>query len=189
MTGHVTDWDGGLGAQFSVGDALSLDYLFDTASVDKFPNDGSLGEYEFLSLEGKLGSYVFRSGKTYCQTYPSSFPFGDQFFVYGTDFAMGANVAGAKLAVGLVILRDHDDTFLTGDLLPTFAPDLTIMEVSKFTLGFDTMDGQRISVRTTLETSSIEEVGNNAVPEPTSLLVVCGLCASTTSLVRRRSTN
>lgn len=170
VTGQVTNWEGGLGAQFSVGDALSMSYTFDTQSVDEILNLDTVGEYSFLSFEGVLGTYQFTAGYSRGLTYPDSTPYGDQFFVLGGHM-VGADVAGAKVVVGWLDFRDLDATFLNEDFLPLVGPDLSFFELRGFSLGFDTPNGDRIWVRAALNSTSTEFLGNNTVPEPSSLAV------------------
>src|SRR4051794_35408864 len=49
VTGRVTDWDGGLGTQFSVGDKLDLTYTYDLNAPDQEPF-ASLGIYAFTGF-------------------------------------------------------------------------------------------------------------------------------------------
>lgn len=193
VTGQVDDWDGGLGAQFSVGDVLSMSYTFDTQAVDKETNFDTYGIYDFLGFEGMLGSYSFKAGSSFATTSAVPGPFGDQFFVYGEDFIVGADVAAAKLVIGSLAFRDYEAGFLIGDDLPAVAPDLSIFEIKGFLLGFDTPNGDRILVRATLDSTSTQVIGNATVPEPNSLAVaiVLGVLATvrtaSTGYAKRKS--
>ena len=58
LTGSVTNWDGGLGVQFSVGDTLNMHYSYDSEAVDSEPSSSS-GVYALSDFSGTLGTYAF----------------------------------------------------------------------------------------------------------------------------------
>ncbi len=169
LTGSVTGWDGGLGAQFSLGDALIMQYSYDSEAVDE-NTSSTTGRYAFSDFSGTLGTYSFGFVSGNYTLYPDPTPFGDQIFAYGTGTVLtGDDVAGASLATGFAWFRDYDGNFLTDDSLITVAPDLSVMEQTGFALRFDTADDERILVRASIESAV---AATTSVPEPTTLALI-----------------
>ena len=139
LTGVVTDWDGSLGLQFSVGDALDVVYTYDS----DLPSN-PVGRYPLLDYAGTLGGYTFGMQSGNIRLIDDS-PLGDQIFI--RSVATGPAVGAAELVLAVAFFRDFDLEFLVGTSLITRAPDLSVMEVSGFSLGFDHPVEGRILVR------------------------------------------
>lgn len=179
ITGAVTDWDGGLGAQFSVGDVLTMQYSYDSEAVDTSPPSTS-GTYALSDFSGTLGTYAFGFASGNITLYPDPTPYGDQIFV--TGYLAGESVAGADLYLGSVWFRDYDGTAFGDDSLITEAPDLSIMESYGFFLRFNTSEEEVLIVRASIETATMT---TSTIPEPAGI-VLMALGLLSIGLVRRQ---
>ena len=101
VTGVVTDWDGSLGLQFSVGDALDVVYTYDA----DLPPD-PFGNYPLLDYAGTLGGYTFGMQIGGIELIDDSQLFGDQIFI--RSVATGSAVGADELVLAFAFFRDFD---------------------------------------------------------------------------------
>ena len=125
-TGTVANVDSVLASQFSVGQAVSFTFAYDTSKTDLEINT-FLGVYvnALTSGFGSVGSYVF-SLSTSNIIIRDNAP-NDQFFASGG--ASGASVGAYNLGSAGIVLTDATNAVFINDNLPT------VLNLSDFTAG------------------------------------------------------
>jgi len=172
-TGTVTSVPGELAGVFSVGDAMTALYTFDSAAVDTLPADPGIGRYATTISSFSVGSY---SGTSNGGLIDVRHGLNNSYFArVSQPDIIGPDVAGLPLTgLQIIAISVSGAAPFENDSLPLTPPELSDFEILNFNLSFD-------------ETSFV--VGSftslTLVPEPsTALLLGTGLLAM--SATRRR---
>lgn len=202
MTGTVTSVEFPLGAEFSIGEAITLSYVFDTETPDTNPAEEQgtyigtiksssilIGDYALTAVG--VGAILIRDGAFGEDLYGVLIE--DEIFSFTRP---GANLQGASVAeldpfsiVGT--LRDTNREAYSSDTLPTTFPDLSLFEVKEIELAFaeEILSGRATGtarVFGTIETAVIVP-DRSPVPEPATLPLFLSALATLGFMRRRRA--
>lgn len=187
LTGTVDGVDSPLSGTFSVGQAFSSTYTFDSTTPPRLGGDFNFSVFDaLLALSLSIGGYSASSTaalEIQVDNDPG-LPFHDRYAVVSrpSDGLTGPPVAGIPLTGFIIRLDDSTDTvFSDARILPT-SLSLSSFDSKRFFLGFadDTTDS--------LVTGTLDSISVSSVPEPSSVaLTVVGLASlSMARRLRRR---